>query len=453
MKNLRQWGRVNNLLSHEFLTKLDNYHKIYIGYSAGIDSSVLLHSLYSVERLRTRLIAVHINHGLSPHADKWESLATKLCNNLNVKIIVKKVCIDTQNNLEEKARDLRYQIFAELIDAKSCLILAHHQDDQAETVLLHLFRGAGIGGLSAMSCEKEFYAGIMFRPFLEHDKKLIQQYAKMHSIEHVIDESNFDDKFSRNFIRNKILPIISLKWPKVINNITNCAKNFYKEKENLIDLAYIDCPSLKNNLNVIDINEFAHLPVRRIINIVRVWLVNNKMKPMSQKNYNILLNEIIGAQQDKSPCLLFNNYEIRRFKNFLYLTEKNILTKNKDIIWDNFPNNLYITKDSYLMVEILDDTFNFDNINITIRFRKGGELILSNGMHKEIKKLMQYLQILPWQRENIPFVYVNDKLIQIGNFLGDYALNYSQFNIKWVHLQPITLLPSSRRIYDNTTIN
>lgn len=431
---------MSNLLFEELLQKLADYKKIYVGFSAGIDSSVLLHCLAQVEAIKPKITAIHVNHGLSVNADLWESFAKNTCREQGVAIVTRKIKIPSAANLEEVARNLRYKVFQEYLDEESCLMLAHHQNDQAETVLLNLIRGTGIRGLAAMGFVKRFGNSYIYRPFLKYPKKLLEEYTTQFKVEYVDDESNLNTNFTRNYLRHTVIPLLEQKWPHVVKNIATAAENLHKEKDNLKDLAYIDCPSLKEKKNAINIDEFKHLPERRIINVIKEWLSNNKLKTLSQKSYHILINEIIGAASDRKPRLEIGEYEILRFKNFLYCVNKNDLCIQNDLAWHNFPEKLLINANSSLEVELLEKTANLQNYNIKVKFRKGGEVLLYKGLHRDVKKLMQEWKIFPWLRTHVPFIYINDKLIQIGNFLGDETLKFMPFKINWIYTDPISHL-------------
>ena len=186
---------IKSLLSLEWLSRLNHFNTIFIGLSGGLDSTVLLHVLVSHPSLFPKLVPVHVNHGLSENADYWQIHCEQFCHKLDLSLITRSVQFNREANIEEGARIARYSVFSSLITAQDCLILGHHLDDQAETLLLQLFRGAGIDGLAAMSELSQFGLGKLARPFLNHSRAQLEHYADLHQLSWIEDESNQDNFF------------------------------------------------------------------------------------------------------------------------------------------------------------------------------------------------------------------------------------------------------------------
>ena len=211
IKNLWQWVHVtDSLLTADWQQKFTHYQKLVVGFSGGLDSTVLLHHLASQPELIGKLQAVHVHHGLSEHASDWQTHCQRFCDTVNVPLIVRQVTIARRGNIEEGARIARYQVFSSLLNEHELLLLAHHCDDQAETLLLQLLRGAGVDGLAAMASIKHFAKAAIARPFLQHSRKIIEAYAKEHRLTWVDDESNQDSAFSRNYLRHHIIPLLQI---------------------------------------------------------------------------------------------------------------------------------------------------------------------------------------------------------------------------------------------------
>ena len=141
---------INNLIDADWLNQLVSYHTLYVGFSGGLDSTVLLHNLARQPLLAGKLSAVHIHHGLSANADAWQAHCETCCSSLSIPLLAHQGAIEQRSNIEEQARTARYAVFSDLLDDNDMMLLAHHADDQAETLLLQLFRGAGIDGMAAM---------------------------------------------------------------------------------------------------------------------------------------------------------------------------------------------------------------------------------------------------------------------------------------------------------------
>jgi tRNA(Ile)-lysidine synthase len=211
--------------------------KVFIAYSGGVDSHVLLHLVCSVEQLKLKTTAVYINHGLQQEAEQW----ALHCEAVSLDLGVKFQCINVNaqktigKSLEEIAREARYTAFKSLLDKQDILLLAQHREDQMETVLLQLFRGAGVKGLSGMPLSAVFGTGKMLRPFLDVSKNEIIYYAEENKLQWIEDPSNKSDIFDRNFLRNQIIPQLKDRWPALDKTIArsarHCAKSEYISQE------------------------------------------------------------------------------------------------------------------------------------------------------------------------------------------------------------------------------
>ena len=204
-----------------------NAEKIFVAYSGGVDSHVLLHLLASMALYKSRITAVYVHHGLQLEAEQWavhcESVALAL--GVSFKCLRVNAQKTTRQSQEEVARDARYQALKALLTESDVLLLAQHREDQMETVLLQLFRGAGIQGLSGMPLVIDFGLGQVIRPFLDVSKQAINAYAALHQIHWVEDPSNQSDNFDRNFLRNQIFPQLKQRWPALDKTVARSARH------------------------------------------------------------------------------------------------------------------------------------------------------------------------------------------------------------------------------------
>jgi tRNA(Ile)-lysidine synthase len=171
------------LLNSQWIERLQQFDQLIVGFSGGLDSTVLLHCIASHAALNSRLLAVHINHGISPNALHWQRHCEDFCHDLNIPFITEEVEFNRSSNIEEEARVARFTVFSRLLNKERCLLLGQHLDDQAETVLLQLFRGAGIDGLVGIQEYSSFSSGIMARPFLTHARAQLHHYALTQKLE------------------------------------------------------------------------------------------------------------------------------------------------------------------------------------------------------------------------------------------------------------------------------
>ena len=396
-----------------------------VALSGGVDSVVLLHLLHSLQKKhRFTLNATHVNHGLSKNADKWVKFCEKLCRTLSIPLDVHYVKLPQKKSLgiEGEARRLRYE---KLLQSKSDLIvLAHHEDDQAETFLLQLIRGAGVKGLSSMAHFDE--ARKLWRPLLNASRMDIEKYAKQHKLKWIEDESNLNTDFDRNFIRSKVLPILKNRFNHIIKVISRSSSHLSEAQNLLDDLAKIDLKKcLKSNnykhiLQVKALNKSSH---SRAKNVLRYWLeLNDQMMP-SKDLLGELLRQVLTAKKDAELKIeLSKEFEIRRYKDEIYLVKKNQnRQKNYEIVW-NGESEISLPNGSRLKFKkVKGKGISFEkmkNKKLMISNRKGGESFKPDAKRptKKIKQLLQESDLPPWERLSLPMIFVGDELASVPNF-------------------------------------
>lgn len=363
--------------------KYSTTQKIVIALSGGIDSIVLLH-YFRKHNIRV----IHINHNLSSNAINWQKFCHNYCLKLGINFKAIATHIEGKNNLEEKARTLRYQLLFANIADDELLFTAHHQSDQAETVILNLLRGSGTLGLSAMlMCGNKLH-----RPFLQTPKQQIKQYASKHNLEFVDDESNLDLKFRRNFIRHKVLPLIETKYPNAEKTLSRVADNNQQTQKLLEDLAKIDIDNYNITKDILlNITNLKKLPDHRIVNILFFHLKNLNFKTPSGAIIQQIIN-CLDAKKDAKVLIKWSDkFEIRSFAGFLY----------------------FLLIESSHECEILLDLRNKEGFNI--KYKTNGLRIKFNHKNhsQSLKKIIQEHKIPPWEREKLKLYYIFDELVAI----------------------------------------
>lgn len=248
-----------------------------VGLSGGIDSTVLLHALTQCDWIdNQKILALHVNHQLQDQADDMQQQCAQLCASLDItfqaEVINSKPKVG--DSIEAFARDARRDIFQKCLGADDILLTAQHQNDQAETVLLQLCRGAGIKGLSAMPFEQVMGAGRCLRPLLTISRDEIEQYAQEHQLSWVEDPSNQDTRFSRNFIRHEVMPLLQTHYQGVVKAITRSAEHCQQASELLGQVAdkwLSDCVQ-DEGLSVKALVQFSQ--TEQLV-ILRHWLSQN----------------------------------------------------------------------------------------------------------------------------------------------------------------------------------
>lgn len=377
-------------------TVLSHFDTIYLGYSGGLDSCVLLHQLCRYESLRKKLVAVHIHHGLSPNADEWVKWTQKNVEALSISYQVHYVHITDKNNLEASARKERYAIFNQLLKSKKdVLLLAHHQNDQAETLLLHLFRGTGIDGLSAMPEWRTLGKGQVYRPLLKENRLTLERYAKENQLEWLEDESNENQYFSRNFLRKNIIPQLETRWPGLINNLCRTAEHCQNAKAQIDDAAD-KCLSEVMDKERINIHLIQKYTKSMQMTLLRLWLEKKQIKKPQYKQLACILDEIVAASKDAMPLMSWKGGMIRRYQNYLYA---------------------FSSSERVSIEKKLSESQELASLNIQFRFRQGGEKIRLNGKTQCVKKLFQSWKIPPWERNEIPLIYIDEQLACIQGYV------------------------------------
>ncbi|MFI4963015.1 MAG: tRNA lysidine(34) synthetase TilS [Legionellales bacterium] len=410
------------LLHSEWITGLNKYHRVWVGFSGGLDSTVLLHLLADHEALRPKLEAVHINHGISPNAPSWQNHCVQVCAGLGLPFSAYSVECNQSSNLEENARTARYAVFSSLLKEQDVLVLAHHQDDQAETVLLQLFRGAGVDGLAAMAELSQLGCATLARPLLTCTRQQLEHYAVLHGLKWIEDESNQDSYYSRNYLRQQVMPLLAKQWPGVVNTIARAADNCQQAKAHLDALAILDCPELSCAGPSLSIEPLNTLNFERQSNVLRVWLKKNQVQAPSAATFKRLIHEVLLSNQDAMPLVSWNAIQVRRYQKQLYLDKTKPIALPSCIDWEEFPNPL-MRKKYALHLSVIDAQQGLTipkAATIQVRFRQGGEEIKWHGQTKQLKKLFQEWAIPPWQRDRLPLIYINNLLaVVVGYAISD----------------------------------
>lgn len=354
-----------------------------LAYSGGLDSQVLLHILASIPHINTR--AVHINHGLSANADKWQAHCEQSCAALNIPLKTCNITVKPEQgeSLEAYARDKRYQVLKDIINPDQVLLTAHHQSDQVETLFLQLLRGAGVKGLASMPKLKKFGVSKLLRPLLGFSRKQLEAYAKQNALTWIEDESNFDTVHDRNFVRHELMPVIKQRWPQAEKLLARVTQNCSESLSVLEDQASADLKTATGRQeNTLSAKALLQLSQQRRFNVIRYWLGKQDFKMLSQQHLLQMDKDILRARIDACPLLELENIEIRRFKGDVYaLTSKDEIKTEIIINWDL---NKTLTLPYHLGTLTLKETQEAgivfpENAKVSVRFRQGGEVIKLNN--------------------------------------------------------------------------
>ena len=312
----------NNLLEdcRNQISKL-NSNKILLAYSGGLDSSVLLDCLYKI-CLDTPLSirTIHVNHGLTPQSTEFEKHCIEITSRLKVDHENIKINIDSSSNIEELCRKKRYLALTNSCKDDEVIFTAHHDEDQIETFLQRLIRGSGARGLSSMKKESKYHNKVIYRPFLNISKTIIDNYCDINNISYIQDESNHEDRFDRNFIRNNVVPILRSRWPSISKNILNNIEVQEIHLKCLTDYAKTILPNFylttQNELSVSKLNqEFTH---NKIL-IIHEWVIMQTGVILNLKQIKEIL-KILQTNNDSNPLFMFDQIRIIKNRDTLRLS-------------------------------------------------------------------------------------------------------------------------------------
>lgn len=407
----------------------------YVGYSGGMDSHVLLDALVKLLGPKP-LTAVHINHQMSPNADSWQQHCQTCCDGLGVPMVTKSVVVEnTGYGLEQAAREARYGVFEEIIGEGGLLLLAHHADDQVETVLYRLLRGTGTKGLAGIPMSRSLGAGEILRPLLPFPRMELEAYASAKNLKWIEDESNKDTAFDRNFLRQKVVPVLAERWPDYAARVTHSAALCSETDQLAIILAAQDLAAVYERSERIGwsiaLEPFTALDVSRQANLLRHWAGQHQLPQPGHRIIETVLHELLPARQDAEPLVSWNGVQLRRYQKHLYLLPENFSSLmegtdseqlseilEKELVWDvqsdltlSDGSELSVTKEQGKGLKIPEEE------SVCVRFRSGGERCKPAGRNgsNTLKKLFQEYGLEPWLRNRVPLVYVQDQLAAVGD--------------------------------------
>ncbi len=398
-------------------------NRVFVAYSGGLDSQTLLHLVGQVVP-KKQLFALHVNHGLSENADKWQAHCQKRCDDFGVNFKAVTVSVVEQGDgPEAAARKARYLALEKFLESGDMLLMAHHQDDQIETFLLRLLRGSGIDGLSAMESHRNFGAGLLGRPLLNHTRAELLDYAEEQGIAWVEDESNLDPRFDRNYLRHDLFPIIEKRWPMYRKTIARSIQHIQQVSQGLnlrFDPLLKDRLTFQGGLKVVGFEELTHEDAS---GLVRHWLKHLGLQLPSEKRLNQVLSGLIQAKPDATPEVKISNYSIRRYQSAIFAVPRLPAIHDQ---WQDFtlipdqPLSIPGCGTIALKPAIADKEpclISERCLPLKIRFRIGGETMHPAGRSgsRDLKRLFQEYRLEPWWRDRLPLVYSNGQAAAAGH--------------------------------------
>ncbi|MCW5605687.1 MAG: tRNA lysidine(34) synthetase TilS [Burkholderiales bacterium] len=419
--------------------------RLVVGLSGGVDSVVLLDCLCRIaRRLRFRLSALHVNHRLSPNAVRWSAFCRRLCRAREVPFRTVRVEVRRGDSVEAAARDARHAVFARL----DCdyVVLAHHRDDQVETLLLQLLRGAGVKGLAAMpllrrgerrgrreekSSDRSPRASRpgphILRPLLDVTREAILDYAKQRELRWVEDESNDDVYYPRNFLRHEILPRMATRFPSYRDTLTRAAGNLAEASHLLDELAAHDGAGHIED-GVLKIAALRELSRPRAKNLLRHFLHVRGIVMPNARRLEEALRQALTAKADAEVCVPLGNGELRRHAGALHVVH-DVATPaagfsrawrgERELALPELNGVLLMRKRRGTGISLARLTA----AAVTVRVRRGGERLRPDRLRssRSLKNLLQEAGVVPWQRGGLPLLYSGERLVWVPEIGIDCA--------------------------------
>jgi tRNA(Ile)-lysidine synthase len=423
-------------LEQSFLKqKLKKNCHLLVGVSGGIDSVVLSHALSQLRSLYPfDLTFIYVDHQLHPESKKWANIVKQQAKKLSTDYIYEKVTIDQDLKLgiEGAARKHRYQAFQK--HQKDILVLAQHEDDQLETLLLQLARGAGSKGLS---CMPEYHENLkIWRPLLGVSKNVINGYQQEHKLKFIEDSSNSNNKYDRNYLRNKVIPLIKKRFPQFATTSGRSVKHIsdaYNYQNSMHAELFKNVHEGASKLNGLKLKKLSDYDMG---NVIRFWLNEHQVLMPSIKVLRQIISQVKKIDLESRINIKVDEMSIRSYNNSLFLIN-NSENSFKSVIWKD-QNSVILSNNKEVLVDkkvgkglSLDESKKIvidrpHNMNLKIKIK-------ANQPARSLKYIFQENKIPPWERENYPCVYVEDKLIAVMSLADsvEYAANKKEVGINF----------------------
>lgn len=410
-----------------------------VAFSGGLDSTVLLHVLVSQrEALGVPIVAIHIDHGLHEDSGAWSKHCELAAKDLGVDYLCRSVTVQLESGKgpEASAREARYAALQAELGYGDWLLSAHHREDQAETLLLNLVRGSGPLGIAGIGAIRRFGPGWLVRPLLETGRDSLLSYATDAALQWVEDPSNTDRRFDRNFLRHDILPRLKSRWPDVSARLLRSARHAGDASELLTKLAEIDLESLGGRPERLPIDGLLDLAPARQRNLLRHALRCLGLSTPTMMQLTRILEEAVPARGDAQPLVTWPGASVRRYRNGLYLLPEKLIESPQAVeaTAKEVPLGAGLGVLQFVPGEPQGLSEDLLERTIRIRFRQGGEKFQPLGhVHtRKLKKLLQEEGVVPWMRDRVPLVYVDEVLVAVGDlWLAAAAVSEPGVAVRW----------------------
>jgi tRNA(Ile)-lysidine synthase len=397
----------------------------WIGYSGGLDSTVLLAAVSALAQSSGRsLTAIHVNHGLSPNASAWEHHCQHFCAARGIPLVIERVQVERAGaGLEAAAREARYAAFTRHVGPQDALLLAHHAGDQTETLLLRILRGTGIDGLEAMASRTVLAGMTVLRPWLGASRQALEAEADRLGLSWIEDESNQSPRFDRNHLRLNVLPALRARWPATDEVLARLANHAASASGLLEDLAALD---LAGRTQAGGLSLDPPLSAPRLANLLRYWCRESGLPLPGESVMGAILQDMVPASEDAAPLIAWSGAELRKYRRQLFL-----MPPLAPVEAGEWP--LHQTPSTAGVIEPLPlngGLFGWQEASgpeaiapghlanpagaLCLRWQTEGQSFKPAGRPtRPLKKWWQDAGVPPWWRERTPLLYARDQLLAV----------------------------------------
>ena len=404
--------------------ELPDHARLWVALSGGLDSTLLLHLATHCHGGSRTVRAVHVNHQLQPNASDTESFCRALCARLDVPLVVERVAVAATDNpesgggIEEAARKARYSVLEMLMQPRDLLLMAHHGDDQAETVLFRMLRGSGVAGLAGMPASRTLGAGALIRPLLGFERSELEHWAWSAGLSWIDDLSNVDERFDRNFLRHSVLPTLRDRWPGLNRRLRHSAGSCAESETLNRKLAALQWQAIGGEHERLPVPGLKVLSLAEQKNLVRWWIRERGFHAPSVGDWQQVMQDLLFAGEDREPEFRSEGFSLRRFRGNLYLVPDRRALPEAPVTLE--PGAVLKWGEWSISLEPAS-TPETPLPPIGITTRQGGERVRfrPGGPSRSLKKWLQEMAVPPWERARLPLVFAGSgeaaELIAIGD--------------------------------------
>lgn len=408
-----------------------------VAFSGGADSTALLAALAQLPRSTLRVRALHIDHGLNPRSRAWSRRCAVIARALGIPLSVRRLRVRRARgeSLEAAARAARYAAFSAALRPGEALLTAHHEDDQLETVLLQLLRGAGVAGLAAMPAVAPLGRGLLVRPMLAVAHAELVAWLRRRALEWIEDDSNAQLHLDRNYLRARVVPQLRARWPAAAATVARSARHAAEAQRLLDTLGAADAARAAVGPRL-SAAVLRTLPAERRRNALRFWIVAAGQLPPPTRVLTELAGPLLTARPDSQPCVAWERVRVQRQGGLLSLERQARPRQGREppppaphSLWEWRSQPRCPLPASLGTLRVRPDArgpLDLDALTspLSVRLRRGGERLrpVRGGPRRALKSLLQEARVPVTLRARLPLVFAGEQLVAVAGLWLDESV-------------------------------